>query len=318
MKNHISSLRTLSSLVALSGFLASGAAGAADNNDGYVPGVHAGRASVYEQLPEQSLEQVTPSERILAVAKGGAEGKVAPTEIWRALEHAERVECLGCIPAVSKLLFSGNRKTREISAWWLRRRIFGVFGAGQVYPELLGTAQNDGSESRRAYAVEALGEFLHKSGVPVVARAAVQDSSAMVRLSAVRALDRLNTQGPNGELAQAISDPSVDVRLAALEAAVHVHVFTRVDAVVSRLGDGDAAVRRRAAEALGNMRARDAVASLIAVTDPEREKDARVRAAAVSALGRIADPEAKEAVQAAEADPSSMVRDMAKIALRRL
>jgi HEAT repeat protein len=228
------------------------------------------------------------------------------------------VECLGCIPAVSKLLFAGNRKTREISAWWLRRRIFGVFGSGQIYPQLLDTAQKDGSETRRAYAVEALGEFLHRSGVPVVARAAVQDSSALVRVSAVRALDRLNTQGPNGELASAISDPSAAVRLAALEASVHVHVFTGIDAVVGRLSDSDASVRRRAAEALGNMRAGDAVAGLIAITSPEREADAGVRAAAVSALGRIADPEAKEAVQAAEADPSPLVRSMAQIALRRL
>jgi len=137
-------------------------------------------------------------------------------------------------------------------------------------------------------------------------------------VSAVRALDRLNTQGPNGELASAISDPSAEVRLAALEASVHVHVFTGIDAVVGRLSDSDASVRRRAAEALGNMRAGDAVAGLIAITSPEREADAGVRAAAVSALGRIADPEAKEAVQAAESDSSPLVRSMAQIALRRL
>jgi hypothetical protein len=315
MKTLNRSLRVLSSAVALSSFLVAGTSSAADTDtDGYSASVHAGRASVYQQLPGKSLEQVTPSERILAVARGNA----APTEIWRTLEHGEKVECLGCIPAVSKLLFASNRKTREISAWWLRRRIFGVFGSGQIYPQLLDTAQKDGSETRRAYAVEALGEFLHRSGVPVVARAAVQDPSALVRASAVRALDRLNTQGPNGELAAAIADPSVDVRLAALEASVHVHVFTGIDAVVARLSDSDANVRRRAAEALGNMRAADAVAGLIAITSPEREQDAGVRAAAVSALGRIADPEGKEAVQAAESDSSPLVRSMAQIALRRL
>jgi hypothetical protein len=314
MKNLNRSLRVVSSVVALSGLLVAGTSSAADSDTGYSASVHAGRASVYQQLPGKSLEQVTPSERILAVTKG----TTAPTEIWRALEHGEKVECLGCIPAVSRLLYSNNAKTREISAWWLRRRIFGVFGAGQIYSQLLDTAQKDGSETRRAHAVSALGEFLHGSGVPVVARAAVQDSSALVRASAVRALDRLNTQGPNGELASAISDPSVDVRLAALEASVHVHVFTRIDAIVGRLSDADANVRRRAAEALGTMRAGDAVAGLIAITSPERESDPLVRAAAVSALGRIADPEGKEAVQAAESDSSPLVRSMAKIALRRL
>ena len=52
--------------------------------------------------------------------------------IWQALEHGEKVECLDCIPAVEKLLYDGNAKNREIAAWWLRRRIFGVFGPGEV------------------------------------------------------------------------------------------------------------------------------------------------------------------------------------------
>ena len=89
---------------------------------------HAGRALAYQQLERTSLETVTTPERLLRVAQGG----YAPTEIWRALEHGEKVECLNCIPAVSKLLFSDEAKTREISAWWLRRRIFGVFGPGEV------------------------------------------------------------------------------------------------------------------------------------------------------------------------------------------
>src|SRR5690606_10289862 len=74
---------------------------------------HAGRAIAYEQLDRASLESVTTPERLLRVAQGG----YAPTEIWRALEHGEKVECLACIPAVSKLLYDDHAKTREISAW---------------------------------------------------------------------------------------------------------------------------------------------------------------------------------------------------------
>src|SRR5689334_2078761 len=65
---------------------------------------HAGRAIAYEQLDRSSLETVTTPERLLRVAQGG----YAPTEIWRALEHGEKVECLSCIPVVSKLLFDEN------------------------------------------------------------------------------------------------------------------------------------------------------------------------------------------------------------------
>src|SRR5689334_2038962 len=118
---------------------------------------HAGRAVAYEQLDRASLETVTTPERLLRVAQGG----YAPTEIWRALEHGEKVECLSCIPVVSKLLFDDEAKTREISAWWLRRRVFGVFGPGQIYSQIVATVNDPNApEKRRAYAADALGEFL--------------------------------------------------------------------------------------------------------------------------------------------------------------
>jgi len=88
--------------------------------------------------------------------------------------------------------------------------------------------------------------------------------------------------------------------------------------VVTRLSDDSADVRRRAAEALGTMRAGDAVVGLIALTSPEQEPDARVRTAAVGALGKIGDSSAHDAVAAAMADSDPLVKSMAKIAARRL
>jgi HEAT repeat protein len=137
-------------------------------------------------------------------------------------------------------------------------------------------------------------------------------------LSAVKALRRLNNQGPDGELATAINDDAESVRLAAIEAAMGVNAFSGLDAVVGRVSDSSALVRRRAAEALGMMRPGDAVVGLMALTSPTNEADAAVRAAAVYALGQIADPEAKPAVQAASDDADGFVRDAARIALRRL
>ena len=302
-------------LLALSGsLLATASLAAGTTAPSTSPETHAGRASVYQSLQEGSLEQVTSPDHIQAVTHGN----VAPMEIWRALEHGERVECLSCIPSVSKLLYDGNRKTREISAWWLRRRIFGVFGPGQVYPQTIETLRSDVSPERRAYAAEALGEFLTAAGIPEVARAAVSDASPLVRVSAVRALERLNNQGPAAELATAIADAAPEVRLAALSAVVRVHVFTRLDAVVARLGDDDARVRRLAAMALGTLRSADAVVGLVALTDPAREKDAGVRGAAVAALGSIGDPNGRDAVLAAATDPDPLVQSAARIALRRL
>jgi HEAT repeat protein len=274
-----------------------------------------GRSQVYKNLDPLSLENPTSPAAIREVGNAN----IAPTEIWSRLEKAEKVECLDCIPIVSKLIFNSNARTREISAWWLRRRILGVFGPGQVYEQTLKTvADQSASENKRSYAVEALGEFLAAPGIPVIAQAAVSDPSAKVRKSAAYALWRINSQGPNGELAAAIGDKDENVRLQALFGATRVNVFTGTDAVVKRISDQSPLVRKRAAEALGTLRTKDAVVGLIALTSPSTESDANVRAAAVSSLGKIADAAAKQAVKAAESDPNQFVRDAAAIALRRL
>lgn len=279
------------------------------------PVVHAGRASVYRQLDPGSLEKVSTPERIRAVTAGNT----APTEIWRTLEHGEKVECLDCIPHVSKLMYDTHPKTREIAAWWLRRRVFGVFGPGEVYEQTVNTLMDSGkTETQRAFAAEALGEFLSAGGVKYVSDAIRKDPSPMVRKAAVKALQRLNSSGVNGELAVAIADEDSEVRLAAVEASMRINVFTDVDALAARIDDDSADVRKRAVEALGSMRAGDAVVGLINRVDANNESDARVRKAAVAALGRIADSGARSAVEAALNDSNKHVRDAARIALRRL
>ena len=139
--------------------MASGASADVPNN------VTSGRAEVYKQLDPGSLEQISTRDEVSAL---GAPN-VAPTRIWKVLEHGEKLECLACVPVISKLLYNSNAKTREISAWWLRRRIFGVFGPGQVYEQTLNTlADSSETESHRVYAANALGEFLYGGGVPAL------------------------------------------------------------------------------------------------------------------------------------------------------
>jgi HEAT repeat protein len=308
-------LSALAALAAL-GLVGDGIAQEADAELSADLRAHAGRALAYRQLERASLETVTTPERLLRVAQGG----FAPTEIWRALEHGEKVECLACIPVVSKLLLDDDAKTREISAWWLRRRVFGVFGPGEVYSQMVATINDpSASEKRRAYAADALGEFLSSAGTRHVAQAMVADPSALVRQSAVRALLRLNSAGPNGELGVALSDPEEKVRLEALNASTRVNVFRDIDQVVARLDDPSSAVRTRAAEALGALHAGDAVVAMIAKLSPANEALPSVRAAVAAALGEIGDRSARAAIQgAATDDPDHFVRDAAAVALRRL
>lgn len=278
---------------------------------------HLGRSSVYGNLSNGSLEAVSTPEAILSLVK--APDSAAPTAIWTMLEHAERVECMACIPYVSKMLYASNPKTREISAWWLRRRIFGVFGKGEVYEQTV-NAVTDKSKSAvsRAYAVNALGEFLEGTGIEPVSTALVTDASPTVRLAAANALIRLNSEGQNGALSVALSDSDEAVKLAALNGVTHINVFSKVDQVVRLISDPSALVRRRAAQTLGTLKSGDSVLGLIALTAESTEPDAGVRAAAVWALGQIGDSQAKDAILAAQSDSDSSVRDAAQISLRRL
>jgi HEAT repeat protein len=298
------------------GALSVAAASSAQSDDARDPRTLSGRALSYDNLDESSLEQVSTPDHILAVTRPN----VAPMEVWRALEHGEKIECLDCIPEVSKLLYNEHPRTREIAAWWLRRRIFGVFGPGEVYSRVIDTLNDsDVSAARRAVAAEALGEFLSLAGEPHLARAATEDDSPEVRLSAVNALRRMNRQGPNGELSLAMADSSEEVRLAAIEAATKVNGFSGLDSLVERIGDDSDSVRIRSAEVLGELRAGDSVMALVALTWADRESNPEVRLAAVAALGQIGDPEARDAVQdVLDNDPDQHVQQAARIALRRL
>lgn len=302
--------RRLASVFATLAVLSSGSASLADE-----PNVLRGRARTYEALAPNSLEDSTPAEAILGIRHDN----VSPSRIWKLLEHGEKVECLSCVPVVAKRLFDDHPKTREISAWWLRRRVFGVFGPGEVYSRVV-NALNDPEESerRRAYAANAIGEFLSPAGVRHVARASIADPSPRVREAAIQALARLNHEGPELELGAALADPDENVRLSALQAALSVRVFSSVPDVVRRIDDPSPRVRRRAAEALGAMRVADSAAALAVLTDPNSEATPEVRQAAVWALGQLGDSAARPAVEAALDDPSSLVRDTARIALRRM
>jgi hypothetical protein len=283
------------------------------------PSTTSGRASVYKHLPSSSLEKVSSSEVIRSLFDAQGAPAVAPTRIWKVLEHGEKVECLNCISLVKGLLYDAHPKTREIAAWWLRRRIFGVFGPGEVYAGVVDTLGDSGQpEMRRVYAANALGEFLTRSGAKHLAAAVRGDGSPLVREAAVKALERMNTEGPNRTLSDAMGDVAAPVRLAAVRATTRINVFTDVAKLTQLIDDESPDVRREAAAALGTMRVADAIDGLIALTSHHIEPEARVRLAAVWSLGQIGDAAAAEAVTAAMDDPDPFVQDAARAASRRL
>jgi HEAT repeat protein len=265
----------------------------------------------YGKIPADQVEFLSTGERIKSVTANGS-----MTAIWETLEHGERVECLDCIPAVEPLIYDANPRTREIAAWWLRRRMFGVFGKGEVYERTVNVLKSDPNANRRASAAYALGEFLATPGIEAVSNAIKTDADGEVRAAAAWALGRLNSDGA-GALSTALADADPRVKHAALGAASRINGFTDRTAVVRLLGDGDASVRRRAAELSGSTHAKEAVVGLLnlAKTDP----DAQVRLAACHALGMAGDGSLRGELEAiSKNDQDGFVRDMATIALRRL
>jgi HEAT repeat protein len=268
-----------------------------------------GTKAIYGNIPPDQIEFLSTGDRIKSVAASGS-----MMAIWETLEHGERVECLDCIPSVEPLLYNPDPRTREIAAWWLRRRVFGVFGKGEVYERTLQTLASDPLPTKRAYAAYALGEFLAAPGIEACASAIDRDGDPTVRAAAATALGRLNDDG-RGALTKALGDTDARVKLAGLGSAGRVNTFTDVASVARLTGDSDAKVRRRSADLLGAMRAKDSVDGLIALT---KDGDASVRNSAAHSLGQIRDPRARGALEGLLQDPDGLVRDQAAIALRRL
>lgn len=278
------------------------------------PDVDAGGfASVYGQIPASQAEFLSTPDSIKNAAATGA-----PSLVWEVLEHGESVECLDCIPVVAPLLYASDSRTREIAAWWLRRRMFGVFGPGEVYSQTVQTLQSDPSSIRRADAAYALGEFLAVPGIAPCATALTTDTDPTVRAAAASALGRLNSDG-NGALETALSDSDSGVKLAALHSAARINSFSGMANVAALLMDANPDVRRNALDVLDALVASDTLAAVTAAA--QNDADATVRAAACHALGTFgsAAASALPVLQKLEAsDPDTFVRDAAQIAIQRI
>jgi len=269
-----------------------------------------GTQAIYGNIAPDQIEHLSTGDRIKSVSASGS-----MMAIWETLEHGERVECIDCIPSVEPLLYDINPRTREIAAWWLRRRVFGVFGKGEVYERTVQTLANDSDPVRRAYAASALGEFLALPGITACATAIERDADPTVRAAAATALGRLNDHG-NGALSKAMADADPRVKIAAVKSASRINQFSDIASVTKLTTDGDVNVRRGAAELLGSLHAAEGVDGLIALA---KDPDANVRNAACHSLGKLHDVRARAVLEdVSKNDVNGLVRDQATIALRRL
>lgn len=302
-------MRSLKFGLIASAFVALSMSGTDARSDTWVGG---GINKMHPGVPADQVEFLSSPDRIISVTSSNS-----PSLIWETLEHGEKVECLQCIPSVAGLLYDQHQQTREIAAWWLRRRIFGVFGDGQVYQQTLNTLKSDPNAQKRAYAAYAIGEFLDGSGITPISDAIANDSSPLVRAAAASALGRMNSAGTNGALSKALVDSDPSVQSAAIKAAGRVNEFTDEQTASKLVGSSNPTVRALGVGLLEDLRAKDTVASVISLA--QNDTDINVRIAACHALGVFRDSSASSALQnIANNDASTLVRDAAVIALRRL
>lgn len=260
-------------------------------------------ARTEEVVVDPSLEVLATPEAIQNAALRGA-----PIAVWETLEHGETAECLDCIAYVKPLLFDRDARVREISAWWLRRR---VFGYAEVALEMRKVVASDADPARRAAAANALGEFMDPGGTGFLIKATT-DGVAAVRIAALEGLQRINDAEGAPAVATALADGDVGVRKAAVRVALRLAGFKDVAAVAKLLSDPDVVVRGLAADALGVFGSKAAVAGLAALAVTDADEDVRV--AAINALGEIGDPGGKAAIAKGLDDAAPRVRDAARVA----
>jgi HEAT repeat protein len=237
------------------------------------------------------------------------------------LERSEQLVCAGCVDDVRPLVDHPDRRVRQVAAWWLARR--GL--RSELFIEMatrLGAPDSRKAEAaadvlgslRTTKAVEPLGAALNNPAFDAQARAAM-----------AAALGRIGDPAGAPALGAASQDPNATVRAAALDAARELRGPLDARIALARLRDADEAVRVAAIHTLGASRGlftgasrEEATAALATVL--RQDARARVRRKAAWALGEIKADVALGALalSAAQKDADPSVRALAGVALSKL
>ena len=239
----------------------------------------------------------------------------SPDAIKSELERAEHLVCVSCVDMVMPLLDNNYQGIREVAAWWIARR--GVARTVRVQM-LTRLGQPDSVAARNA--ADVLGEFHYVSSIPALSAALsnpVFSSEARAHMAA--ALGRISRPEVVAPLTGALSVNDGVVQVAAMQALQSIAGLRDGAAVSPLLGNGDANVRAEAATTVGMFH--DANATDALVTALQNDASPIVRKRAAWALGEIHanNAVAGPALQAAVAnDASPFVRSLAATALTRL
>ena len=173
---------------------------------------------------------------------------------------------------------------------------------------------HDRTHFTRRFALEALAR-LGGERVGGVLMECLTDPDLQVRVAAAEELAEYESDEYVVALSQAMSDPEPLLRAAAAASLSRMGNATCVPFLMDRLKDDHWSVRKASVDALGQMGCPEAIESLSEVLkDPDHD----VREATIIALGRIGDQGAVEHLVSALADATSSVRNSAAAVLSAL
>jgi hypothetical protein len=249
----------------------------------------------------------------LAVQRAIASG--SPDAIKSELERAEHLVCVSCVDMVRPLIDNQDQGIRQVAAWWLARR--GAVRSVRV--EMLNRlGQPDSIAARNA--ADVLGELRTPSSIPALSAALANPAfTSEARAHMAQALGRISRPAVVAPLTSALSGSDGVVKVASMQALQSIAGLRDGSAVAPLLGDSDVTVRAEAATTLGTFHDANGTAAL--VTALQNDASPVVRKRAAWALGEI---RANTAVagpalqQAAANDTSPFVRSLAATALTRL
>ncbi len=134
---------------------------------------------------------------------------------------------------------------------------------------------------------------------------AMKDPDLEVRRAAIRSLSRFHDRSTLPAFREAIRDADAEVRATAIHAVAEMKDRGAGDAVLAALRDESPEVRHAAAEAIAELKPAGAREPLLAAL---RDPNPEVRAHVVGALAQLKDPAALEGLTTALRDPKADVR----------
>lgn len=214
------------------------------------------------------------------------------------------------VPALVKLVRSVNEHVRLTAIWAL-----GQLEDARAVPAII-TTLRDPNVSIRRMSADVLGEFDDSGKTQAIAplELALQgDADAEVRAQAASSLGQISSPSSAVALGKALSDPDVAVRRAAAEAIGELdEVRVAPAGLVAALSSTDPELRYRAAKAIASIADPATTSAVIGILS---SPDAELRKDAVEALGKIGTQPAVQAITKALNDRDPEVRKAAAEAL---